>query len=669
MLTTLGFICGNANAKSAAIVGAPLAPTQWPAHELKFTLDGSSLPFIQVEDLNNDGYPDLAGCFDGPRWIENNPEHPSSWEEHAIAMPFDFNSCRVWAIEDLNLDGMIDLVVSGWRAHSTLLWLENTGTQESLWTANIIFDETPGELVGEVPHFIGEISIADMDGDELPDLLAGGGWYRNRGEPSPRFELKRFPEDLTAWTSSAHDIDGDGDVDIYYIVPCNSAEFGWAENVDGEGIVWTKHVIPTDSPECPRLVKPRFGEDNEALLCGRRAAVKFRNSHSNGLEWESEPVDERVWKEHCTNDALVTDIDSDSMSDLILYDTEHRSLTWSSIDPLVSPTLRRRSNIRTPVPTVSEMHAADFDQDGFTDVLVSARERQRFATLTWYRNPIGDCGDGIVQTTEQCDDGGVSSACDDDCSLAVCGDGYPNLVAGEECDDGNTDPSDECLPDCTLPFCGDAIVNVGVEECDDANSNEYDRCTSECQLRQMCGDANDDGRLSAPDALLIMKRAIDLPVICPDWICDTDATSPILATDGLAVMRVAIGLAEELVCGDPIRLALILADERRTGGLRFQVDYSRMDGDISGSGEFVHCSTDLPQVNVLYSDLDNARVLNAGYVFAYGFTPERQSEIGSCDLSPKGIVDNSDFRVSVIEAVDDRGRPLEPLPKVLAIPY
>ena len=665
MLVTLGFVWGEAAATGGFSSGSP----QWPAHELRLSLDGATPPLIEVGDFNDDGYPDLAACFDGPRWLENNPAHPSSWAEHTIATPFDFSHCQVRAIGDLNLDGTIDLVVSGSRPPRALVWHENTGRSEERWAPHIIFDTTPGELVGEMPHHIGLISIVDMDNDGLPDLLTGGGWYKNRGDTSPRFELKRFPEDLTAWVPSTHDIDGDGDIDVYYVIPCNTSEFGWAENIDGEGTVWTKHVIPTDSLECPYLADPHFGDENEVLVCGARQAVKFRNTNSDGIEWEPEPVDESVWRERCTDDALVADIDSDSMSDLILYDSEQKSLAWSPMDPLVPPALWRRFNIHTPVPTVIKVHAADFDQNGFVDVLVSANEWRQFTTLTWYRNPVGDCGDGVVQTTEQCDDGGISSSCDDDCSFAVCGDGFSNLAAGEMCDDGNTDPSDDCLLDCTLPFCGDAIVHAGVEECDDANRNEYDRCTSECQLRQMCGDANDDGKLSASDALLIMKRAIDLPVICPDWICDTDATSPILATDGLAVMRAAIGLAGELVCGDPTRLALLLADERLTGALRFQVDYSRMDGDISGSGEFVDCSTDLPQSNVVYSDLDNARVLNAGYIFAYGFAPEGRSEIGSCELSPTGIIDNSDFRVSVIEAVDDNGTPLESLPKVFAIPY
>jgi cysteine-rich repeat protein len=55
------------------------------------------------------------------------------------------------------------------------------------------------------------------------------------------------------------------------------------------------------------------------------------------------------------------------------------------------------------------------------------------------------CGNGMVEGNEECDTGGGdSAACDGDCTFPVCGDGYLNTAAGEECDDGNTDDRDGC---------------------------------------------------------------------------------------------------------------------------------------------------------------------------------------------------------------------------------
>lgn len=61
------------------------------------------------------------------------------------------------------------------------------------------------------------------------------------------------------------------------------------------------------------------------------------------------------------------------------------------------------------------------------------------------------CGDGSVEGSEACDDMGQSATCDDDCTLAECGDGVLNVTAGEECDDGNTMAGDGCGDTCLLP--------------------------------------------------------------------------------------------------------------------------------------------------------------------------------------------------------------------------
>ena len=96
------------------------------------------------------------------------------------------------------------------------------------------------------------------------------------------------------------------------------------------------------------------------------------------------------------------------------------------------------------------------------------------------------CGDGTVNTTagEECDDAGESTICDDNCTLAVCGDGTLNTTAGEQCDAGGE--SAACDADCTPAACGDGTVNTTAgEECDDAG--ESMSCDADCTLA-VCGD-------------------------------------------------------------------------------------------------------------------------------------------------------------------------------------
>src|SRR5690606_29465159 len=73
-------------------------------------------------------------------------------------------------------------------------------------------------------------------------------------------------------------------------------------------------------------------------------------------------------------------------------------------------------------------------------------------------------------------------ACNKDCSLADCGDGYVNVAAGEQCDTGG--PSSFCNANCQLTDCGDGITDIG-EDCDAAGQSAA--CNLNCTTA-MCGD-------------------------------------------------------------------------------------------------------------------------------------------------------------------------------------
>jgi|GEM_PF-6253016 len=107
------------------------------------------------------------------------------------------------------------------------------------------------------------------------------------------------------------------------------------------------------------------------------------------------------------------------------------------------------------------------------------------------------CGNGQVESGEQCDDGnttdgdGCSANCTFETAEGVCGDGV--IDAGEECDDGNATSGDGCSATCTTettPVCGNEVVE-GDEECDDGNTIDGDGCSANCTLETVegvCGD-------------------------------------------------------------------------------------------------------------------------------------------------------------------------------------
>jgi cysteine-rich repeat protein len=107
------------------------------------------------------------------------------------------------------------------------------------------------------------------------------------------------------------------------------------------------------------------------------------------------------------------------------------------------------------------------------------------------------CGDGIEQTSEQCDDANTTpgDGCAADCTIepTTCGDASIDNV--EECDDGNTTPGDGCSELCVVEpgfscsgsvsvcvaGCGDGAP-VFPEECDDGNFANNDGCSAACRI-------------------------------------------------------------------------------------------------------------------------------------------------------------------------------------------
>src|SRR5262249_36091986 len=115
------------------------------------------------------------------------------------------------------------------------------------------------------------------------------------------------------------------------------------------------------------------------------------------------------------------------------------------------------------------------------------------------------CGDGTVESGEECEPPGTST-CDADCQrVPHSGDGFVGAAAacappipscshswhfivcgtgvvdpGELCDDGNHTNGDGCDTNCTPTGCGNGILTTG-EVCDDGNTTDGDGCDSNCK--------------------------------------------------------------------------------------------------------------------------------------------------------------------------------------------
>ncbi len=94
--------------------------------------------------------------------------------------------------------------------------------------------------------------------------------------------------------------------------------------------------------------------------------------------------------------------------------------------------------------------------------------------------------------------------------------------------------------------CGDGNVDDD-EDCDDGNIAADDGCSPACRWEQLCGDPNDNGSITATDALLTLQAAVGL-FSCPLYVCDVDGNPGLSATDALRVLLRTVNSSIVLMC-------------------------------------------------------------------------------------------------------------------------
>ncbi|MFH2005061.1 MAG: DUF4215 domain-containing protein [bacterium] len=140
----------------------------------------------------------------------------------------------------------------------------------------------------------------------------------------------------------------------------------------------------------------------------------------------------------------------------------------------------------------------------------------------------GVCGDGVLDTGEQCDDGntvsgdGCSATCQNE-GTQECGNG--DLEGTEECDDGNTTDGDGCSSTCMNEGAGVIVSGTAGRvsgTCPDAYGSIGTLCVS---IRTTCNDIGTEVA-STSVANADMSAPIDMPYTPVSWsIADVPAGS------------------------------------------------------------------------------------------------------------------------------------------------
>lgn len=314
-------------------VNSALAQVQFTDKSNKLTTNNFSGCSIAITDWNGDGLDDIIRLNQGRSVIISVQKVNQSYEDIALG---SMGSSSAWSmvVADFDKNGYVD-IVGGWNGSAKVMMINNTGTAGTITT------------LPNSNFFLQNMTVIDLNNDGWLDLFAcddngQSSIYMNNGagvltDGTAALALSGVIDfDVTSTDDSGNygsvwtDFDNDGDMDLY-IAKCRQ---GVNSQTDG------------------RRINVMFVNNGDGTYTENAA------EYGINVGWQS-------WT------SSFGDIDNDGDFDLLLTNHDYQSqiLENDGTGHYTDITATTGFNISDITPIESTL--ADFDNDGFVDILVS----------------------------------------------------------------------------------------------------------------------------------------------------------------------------------------------------------------------------------------------------------------------------------------------------------
>lgn len=273
-------------------------------------------------------------------------------------------------LADLDKDGDLDFVFSSVR--NGIYWFEYISADK--WERHLLAKFEFVQLGG---------NTMDVDKDGYMDLVVGGFWFRNPGNPREK-EFTRYAYDSDISDTEVHDIviadiDGDGFDDIsiisdeigsfWYSVPSEPTQ-----NIDWKRTVITLDVLEEKDHIHSGIYPKGVGDldqdgDNDLVMPDR-----WLQNNNSGKEWIEYPLPwGKAGPYGLSSRSWIVDLDMDGDNDIVVVDSDQTAsrIGWLENNGLEHPNFTVHQFLSTAKGIRGSFHSlavADFDEDGDQDI-------------------------------------------------------------------------------------------------------------------------------------------------------------------------------------------------------------------------------------------------------------------------------------------------------------